>query len=336
MANHDRLKRRLLRELVDENVALIEGRAHRRTPSHPISRLARLLAFALLPLSLLGFLHQLPARPSPAPSSPSRSEPAVPQSAPPLQNPVVARSLPASVDASIFPLAIRRVVIDPGHGGKSLGTHSPGGIAEKEITLDVALRLQRLLTESSFEVLMTREEDRAVTLRERASAANEAKADLFVSIHVNWIGNRSVRGVETYFMGPTDDPLLRQLAAAENRESGYSMADLRQLLDRLYLGVRQDNSRQLAQSVQSSLLRSLRKINPHLEDRGIKPAPFVVLLSTEMPAVLAEVSCLSNEDEASLLAKPLYRQFIAEALAEGVQSYADLLAQAPQDPEKGT
>lgn len=335
MANHDRLKRRLLRELVDENVALIEGRAHRRSPSHPMARIARGLGVALLPLSLLGFLHQLPAGPTPAPSPPSRSQPAVMQT-PPLKAPAVTPPLPASVDASIFPLAIRRVVIDPGHGGKSLGTHSPGGIAEKEITLDVALRLQRLLAESSFEVLMTREEDRAVTLRERALAANQAKADLFVSIHVNWIGNRSVRGVETYFMGPTDDPLLNQLAAAENRESGYSMADLRQLLDRLYLGVRQDNSRQLARSVQSSLLRSLRKINPHLEDRGIKPAPFVVLLSTEMPAVLAEVSCLSNEDEAILLAKPLYRQFIAEALAEGVQSYADLLAQTPPEPEKGT
>jgi N-acetylmuramoyl-L-alanine amidase len=133
-------------------------------------------------------------------------------------------------------------------------------------------------------------------------------------------------------VGPTDDPFLNQLAASENRGSGYSLGDLRQLLDRIYAGVRQDNSRRLAEVVQRSLHRSLGKVNPQLGDRGVKSAPFIVLLSTEMPAILAEVSCLSNEEEARLLTKPLYRQYIAEALAQGLRSYADSVA-APERKE---
>jgi len=129
--------------------------------------------------------------------------------------------------------------------------------------------------------------------------------------------------VETYYLGATDDPYLTRLAAAENRESGYSMGDMRKLLDRIYADVRQDKSRALAEVVQASLYKSIGKVNPGIENRGVKAAPFIVLLSSEMPAILAEVSCLSNEDEAALLTKPLYRQYIAEALAAGIRSYAD-------------
>jgi N-acetylmuramoyl-L-alanine amidase len=160
-----------------------------------------------------------------------------------------------------------------------------------------------------------------------------------VSIHVNWIENRKARGVETYFLGATEDPFLTRLAAEENRESGYSMADMRKLLDGIYADVRHEKSHKLAETVQASLFSSLRKINPHLDDRGVKAAPFIVLLSTEMPAVLAEVSCLSNEEEAQLLAKPLYRQYIAEALASGVRSYADAVEGKPETSQiskKGT
>ncbi len=161
-----------------------------------------------------------------------------------------------------------------------------------------------------------------MSLAERAAIANRLGADVFVSVHVNWIGNRAARGVETYYLGPTDDPFLSRLAAAENRDSGYSMADMRQLLDGIYAGVRQDKSRHLAEMVQAALFRSLGRVNAKIEDRGVKSAPFIVLLSTRMPAILAEVSCLSNAEEARLLARPLYRQSIAEALAAGLRAYA--------------
>jgi N-acetylmuramoyl-L-alanine amidase len=176
---------------------------------------------------------------------------------------------------------------------------------------------------------MTRQEDRSLSLEDRGLAANRAGADIFVSIHLNWIDDRKTRGIETYYLGPTDDPFLTRLAADENRESGYSLADMRRLLDRIYAGVRQEKSKRLAETVQSSLFGSLGKVSPGLQNRGVKAAPFIVLLTTEMPAILAEVSCLSNEDEAELLTQPQYRQTIAEALAAGVRSYADTVEGQP-------
>jgi N-acetylmuramoyl-L-alanine amidase len=239
-------------------------------------------------------------------------------------------SAPQAVDAAVFPLAVHKVVLDAGHGGGSTGTRAPLGLTEKELTLDIAERVRRLLVGESFQVVMTRETDRDVSLQKRGELANQAGADIFVSIHLNWIENQRSRGVETYYMGPTDDPYLTRLAASENRESGYSMADMRRLLDRIYAGVRQDKSRKLAETVQSELFQSLGKLSPEIENRGVKSAPFIVLLTTEMPAILAEVSSLSSEEEARLLTKPLYRQYIAEALAKGIRAYAESVEKAPE------
>jgi N-acetylmuramoyl-L-alanine amidase len=340
MAN-DRLKRRLLHELVRENVELIEGGPARRLRrQHRARRAARLFALALLPLGLVGssrLLSTLAAdRPALAPAAPT-TRLAGARSVSPRATParVSADSSPAAlrfpeprpIDAALFPLAVRKIMLDPGHGGMSVGTGT-AGLLEKNLTLDITERLRRLLAQRSFTVLMTREEDRPVDLADRAALANRAGADIFVSIHLNWIGDRRARGVETYYLGPTDDPYLTQLAAAENRESGYSMADLRGILDGIYAGVREDNSRRLAESVQAALFRSLQKTSPEVSDRGVKAAPFIVLLSTEMPAILAEVSCLSNEEEARQLARPEYRQHIAEALANGIGAYADSTARS--------
>jgi N-acetylmuramoyl-L-alanine amidase len=239
-------------------------------------------------------------------------------------------SAPQPVDAAVFPLAVRKVVIDAGHGGDSTGTRTPQGTLEKDLTLDIAQRLQRLLVQQSFQVVMTRDADRDVSLKERGALANRIGADIFVSIHLNWIENRRSGGLETYYMGPTDDPYLTRLAASENRESGYSLADMRRLLDRIYAGVRQEKSRKLAETVQSALFQSLGKLSPEIQNRGVKTAPFIVLLTTEMPAILAEVSSLSNEDEARLLTKPLYRQYIAEALAKGIRAYAGGAEETPE------
>lgn len=131
-------------------------------------------------------------------------------------------------------------------------------------------------------------------------------------------------------MGTTDDPYLNRLAASENRESGYSLTDMRRLLDRIYAGVRQEKSHKLAETVQSALFQSLGKVSPEIQNRGVKTAPFIVLLTTDMPAILAEVSSMSNEGEARLLTKPLYRQYIAEALAKGIRSYAESVEETPE------
>ena len=341
MAN-DRLKRRLLNELVRENVELIEGGPARRLRrQHRARQAVRLCALALLPLGLLGSSRLLSTlaserssgnpvfRMNSSSATGSSSRIALARTPIPAVASVASNSSNAglrlpearSIDASLFPLAVRKVMIDPGHGGASVGTGIPG-LIEKNLTLDIAERLRQILAQRSFAVLLTREEDRPIDLADRAALANRAGADIFVSIHLNWIGDRKARGVETYSLGPTDDPYLTRLAAAENRDSGYSLADLRGILDGIYAGVREDNSRRLAESVQAALFSSLRKTSPEVTDRGVKAAPFIVLLSTEMPAILAEVSCLSNEEEARQLARPEFRQHIAEALADGIGAYA--------------
>ena len=346
MARVDRLKQRLLKELVDQNVELVTG-----TPRRKLLKRRRrlrlgssLLGLALLPVALLAssrlFAPDLaPVAVATREPGPARAELAGAQGGEGAEP--VRKAAPRPIDPSVFPLAVRRIAIDPGHGGSAVGTRSSSGLFEKDMTLDIAQRVRRLLEASSFEVVMTRQDDRAVSLRDRARIANEARADLFVSIHLNWIAGGNTRGVETYYLGPTDDPELDRLAALENRDSGYAVADFRRLLDQVYADARQGSSRQLAEAIDASLYRSLSRLptgqtasgdGAALSDRGVKTAPFLVLVSTEMPAVLAEVSSLSNATEAELLTKPLYRQYIAEALARGVRRYA--LA-AESAPEKG-
>lgn len=343
----DRLKRQLLRDLVRENVDLKEGRLPRGLRKRRMPLVVRVLAVALLPLGLLGSARLFPALTGPAPvpaAPPAAGTPAVARSAPAAVQPAPAveetgteteapampslMTAPTPVAAAVFPLPVWKIVIDPGHGGDSLGTKAPLGLVEKELTLDIAQRVRKLL-EKDFQVLLTRQEDRSLSLKDRGLAANRAGGDIFVSIHLNWIEDRKTRGIETYYLGPTDDPVLTRLAAAENRESGYSLADMRRLLDGIYAGVRQEKSKKLAEVVQASLFGSLKAVSPGLQNRGIKAAPFIVLVTTQMPAILAEVSCLSNEDEAELLTQPQYRQTIAEALAAGVRTYADSVEGAP-------
>ncbi|HKO02650.1 MAG TPA: N-acetylmuramoyl-L-alanine amidase [Thermoanaerobaculia bacterium] len=227
------------------------------------------------------------------------------------------------VKAAAFPLAVRRVILDAGHGGKDAGALSSSNLSEKEITLDIERRLQALLKQQGFEVVATRNDDRMIPLRERARLANSSEGDIFVSIHVNSLRTHiNSHGIETYYLGPTKDPLLTQLAAEENGTSGYSIADLRKLLDRVYADVRRDESHRLASAVQQQLFANLQTIDPGLENWGVKRAPFIVLVATDMPAVLAEVGCLSNEREAVMLKNPQYRQQIAQALFRGISEYA--------------
>ncbi len=239
--------------------------------------------------------------------------------------PPVLLTPPGDVNLSVLPLSVKRIVIDPGHGGVQPGAISKSGLAEKDVTLDIALRLRQLMKQSPFEVLLTRETDQTVTLANRVAFANSKKADLFVSIHINWMQPRSIRPLETYYVGATNDPQVLQLASLENRQSGYSLSEYRQLLEKVYLDVRRNESRTLAKTIDAELYKSLKPLNPKLDDRGVKMAPFAVLVGTEMPAVLAEVSSLSNDEDDKLLKDEQYREKIAVSLFEGISKYAQNL-----------
>lgn len=241
--------------------------------------------------------------------------------------------IPKPINFRVFPLQIKKIIIDPGHGGADSGAVAAQGILEKEITLDIAVRLRKLLQKRDFQVVMTREDDSMVPIHQRVAIANTEKADLFVSIHANWFKTPVINGVETFYLGPTDDPHSIQLAELENKGSGYTLGHFRQLLENVYVDVRRGESRQLAMSIQNHLSISLRKLNPNLTNRGVKMAPFLVLVATRMPAVLAEVSFLSNQHEAHLLSTPRYRQGVARALAKGIHTYDQTLRLTTQ---KGT
>lgn len=310
------LKKEMLRRAVLENVQHV--REPRPRPSGKraiwVRRSIRAGALVLLPLAVFLSVNIF---------STGASSPEVLV----VDSPATARARPAglraprAIEPNLFHLQIKKVVVDAGHGGNDPGSMTPDGFAEKEITLDVALKLKELLEKDGIEVVLTRSEDRYLTLKDRAASANESRGDLFVAIHVNSIPAESERGVETYFAGEAESPAIEELAGAENRESGYSLSDFRKLLEGVYAGVRQNESRQLAEAVQKSLFHSLKKVNPKLEDRGVKTAPFVVLVATEMPGILAEVSCMSNPEEVELLRSPEYRSQIAAALHRGIRAY---------------
>lgn len=297
-----------------------------------------------LVLSGAGAADRRPEAPAPAAPATPEVPPAVARlTVPPAQATPPAVPVPAivpdvtagRVDAAVFPLAVRRIVLDPGHGGANSGTRTPGGLEEKFLTLDIARRVRETLEDASYEVLMTRDDDESLTLEERAAFANQHRADIFVSIHVNWFEGVRESGIETYYLGATDDPFLTRLAARENTDSGHTLAEMRELLDRIYAGVRQDKSQLLAREIHAALYGSLRRVNPELRDRGVKTAPFLVLVDTDMPAILAEVAALSSAAEAAMLEKPLYRDYIADSLAHGIIAYAETVSAAPTQ-QKGS
>jgi N-acetylmuramoyl-L-alanine amidase len=356
MSDLDRLKQRLVDDAIRDNVELIAGR-RRVSGAQPRRRRAAgafvvlgvflvlagaavvaLYATGSLPLGTRGMPSNAAAVPTaavgplsvaadPAPLVQSTVLPGLDTPSSPLL-PERRFTAPTPIDPAALPLGVRRIVLDPGHGGRNPGT-AAGELREKEITLDLALRLRPLLESAGYEVALTREIDADLDLAERVAVANERRGDLFVSIHVNWLGRGAARGIETFYLGPTDDPVLTRLASEENRESGYSLTDFRRLLDGIYEDVRHDESRSLAESVHRSLFQKLRTASPGLKDRGVKTAPFVVLIGNEMPAVLAEVGSLSDRQDVELFTGGEYRQTIAEALRDGIVAYAEARTTPP-------
>ncbi|HEV7920555.1 MAG TPA: N-acetylmuramoyl-L-alanine amidase [Thermoanaerobaculia bacterium] len=320
----DRVKRRLLAEAVAENLDTMRGGPPRALrPANRILKMwLRRAPLLLVPITLAASTY-FNGGPAAQPHDTIASAAVLPADPRPRPNARPTVDSLAPLDTHAFSLAVKRVVIDAGHGGADPGT-SIVRLAEKDITLDVATRLKAMLEKNGFQVVITRGGDKLIPLRDRARLANESSSDIFVSIHVNSIvAHTASHGVETYYLGPTSDPSLTRLAADENRLSGYSLADLRKLLDGVYADARRSESQRLAAAVQQQLFTKLRKSDPGLENWGVKRAPFIVLVATEMPAILAEVGCLSNEKEASMLGRAEYRQQIAEALFHGIRSYAN-------------
>jgi N-acetylmuramoyl-L-alanine amidase len=226
-------------------------------------------------------------------------------------------------------LKVGRIVIDAGHGGHDSGTLGPGGIQEKDVVLDVALRVGKLLHQRlGAEIVYTRDDDTFIPLETRTAIANKAQADLFLSIHGNSSPEPSARGVETYYLNFTSDPNALDVAARENAVSSHSVHQLSDLVRKITLKDKIDESREFAADVDAGLYAGLKAGNPGFKDRGVKKAPFVVLIGAQMPSILAEISFLTNPSDAEQLREGSYRQRIAESLDAGVERYLQGLSGA--------
>jgi len=224
-------------------------------------------------------------------------------------------------------LKIGKIVIDPGHGGHDTGTIGPNGLEEKDLVLEVGRRLGKLLeTRLGAEVVYTRKDDTFIPLETRTAVANQARADLFVSIHANSSHDAAARGVETYYLNFTSSPEALEVAARENAVSEKSIYELQDLVKKIALKEKIEESREFAWDVQQSLHSGLAVKSPAIRDRGVKKAPFIVLIGANMPSILAEISFVSNPTDEHRLATSEYRQRIAESLYRGIAKYVNGLS----------
>ncbi len=224
-------------------------------------------------------------------------------------------------------LKIGKIVIDPGHGGHDTGTIGPNGLEEKDLVLEVSRRLGKLLeTRLGAEVVYTRKDDTFIPLETRTAIANQAHADLFVSIHANSSHDEAARGVETYYLNFTSSPEALEVAARENAVSEKSIYELQDLVKKIALKEKIEESREFAGDVQASLHSGLAVKSPAIRDRGVKKAPFIVLIGANMPSILAEISFVSNPTDEHRLATSEYRERIAESLYRGIAKYVNGLS----------
>jgi N-acetylmuramoyl-L-alanine amidase len=289
------------------------------------------------------------ARQSEEPITAAASEPVAPASAvtPPIEKIAAPTAEKVSEPASTAPpahntngglsiarqlgLGVSRIVIDPGHGG-----HDPGaqgkGVTEAELVLDVALRLEKLLSKvSGVEVILTRRSDEFIPLPERTAIANREGADLFLSIHANASTNGQAHGIETYFLNFANNQSAAAVAARENAASTQAMGGLPDFVKAIALNNKLDESRDFALHVQHAMIERQRTVNKLVKDLGVKQAPFVVLIGANMPSVLAETGFVTNPQEARLLKGSAYRQKIAESLFNAIRKYQTSLKNAQTD-----
>lgn len=228
------------------------------------------------------------------------------------------QEVPLSVQAG---LKVRRVVIDPGHGGHDVGAVGPSGLQEKGVVLDISKKLGRRLQEHGLEVVYTRTEDEFVSLDDRTAIANDERADLFISVHANATTRRDRRGVTTYYLDVTSDRYSMRLAARENATTERSVSELQLILADLTTRHNTDESARLASRIQENLVETLSREYSDVRDLGVRYALFFVLLGARMPSVLVETSFISNPAEERRLADEAYRDEVAEGIFEGVLAF---------------
>lgn len=279
---------------------------------------------ASLPESIAPGQSQSPlsARKAPVEMPVKPAAPGPPPAVPATRNSDGQRSL-----TRVLGLKIGKVVLDPGHGGHDHGTTGPGGLTEKDLVLDVALRLGQLIeSRLGSEVVYTRQDDTFIPLDERTAIANRNRADLFLSIHVNSSPYPSAAGIETYYLNFTNSKPDLEVAARENAGHDKSVYELGEVLQEIAKQDKRDESREFAAKVQNSLFALSAKNNSTAKNRGVKKAPFVVLIGASMPSVLTEIGFVTNRRDEGQLKTPAYRQKVAEALYRGISQYAGTLS----------
>jgi N-acetylmuramoyl-L-alanine amidase len=222
-------------------------------------------------------------------------------------------------------LKVSRIVIDPGHGGHDTGTIGPHGLMEKDLCLDVALRLGNLIEQKlpGAEVIYTRKDDTFIPLEERTAIANREKADLFISIHANSSHDPAARGIETYYLNFATSAESMEVASRENANSQEPLHDLEDLIQKIARNEKIEESKELAGDIQDTLTARLQLVSHDQRNRGVKKAPFVVLIGANMPSVLSEISFVSNPSDEKLLRKADQRDRIADGLYRGITTYLD-------------
>jgi N-acetylmuramoyl-L-alanine amidase len=297
-------------------------------PAVPVTRRARLPFY-------LDYNTVVPAKPAPLTATVEKEE-AVPASArrEPARTAEVLAAKPAERNRNgsrsltrVLGLKLGKVVLDAGHGGHDTGTITKGGLVEKELVLDVTRRLGRMIEDRlGAEVVYTRKDDTFIPLEERTDIANQYRADLFLSIHANSSQMRSVAGFETFYLNLTNSRADMEVAARENAAAKKSIHELSDLVRRIALQDKAEESRDFAASVQKAGHALASRTHGRIRDRGVKKAPFIVLIGTKMPSVLAEIGFMSNAREEVLLKKADHREKVAEALLKGIEEYAESLS----------
>jgi N-acetylmuramoyl-L-alanine amidase len=337
-----RIKNRMLKDIIEENL-YINGLCKKKTRFKRSQGLffkavvlfVALFSFSVYKNSDLGDYHTLPALPlTRYMTSPPHNQPN-PPNVPLALAPEETRSnygeyqpFLSQADFSlrnIFGLKIKTIVIDPGHGGDDPGTSGQFGTREKDITLDIAKRLkQRLSRYDGYSILLTRTEDETLSLESRIEFTNTHKADLYISIHVNNIPNKPYSIIETYYFGPNTDRGTLTLAEKENSGTQYKLNDFKAMVQKISNTLKYQEAKVLARSIQRSLYGNMHRSNDNIHDYGVKMAPFIVLLGVDVPSVLTEVTCLSNQEEEKKLNSESYREDIARYMEEGIIQYLQI------------
>jgi len=226
-------------------------------------------------------------------------------------------------------LGIKRIILDPGHGGKDPGAIGIGGLREKDVVLKVARKLARKLTRTlGCQVILTRNSDVFIPLEERTAIANTKEGDLFVSIHANSAPSSRARGIEVYYLDLTSNKRDMQLAASENASSAKNISDLQKILSSLMKNSKKEESARLARIVNKNLLYDMRRKYSGIRSHGVKSAPFIVLIGAQMPSILVEISFVSNPVDARRLRRDKYLNALADGLADGIVKYVMKLSMA--------